>query len=98
MILEDEVPKYRKKSNKTVKKVKHKHIYETCLFLDLKSNYYYKGNYCTICGKIENWGMETKQNDRGLYQMLSQDELKQKYKDCKVKEITNIAKVKYVAL
>lgn len=98
MILEDEIPRYRKKVNKTIKKVKHKHIYETCLLYDTKSEYYYKGDYCTICGKIGNWGIETKKSDNGVSVTLSQDELKQKYKDCKVKEITNIAKVKYVPL
>lgn len=98
LIPENEIPKYKKKSNKTIKKVKHKHIYETCLLYDIKSTYYYKGAYCTICGKIGNWGMETKQNDSGLVQMLSQDELKQKYKGCKVKEVINISKVKYVSI
>ena len=95
---ENEIPKYRKKINKTIKKAKHKHIYEICLLYDIKSKYYYKGSYCIICGKIGNFGMETKRNDMGLIQMLSQDELKQKYKDCKVKEVTNIRKVKYVSL
>ena len=95
---ENEIPKYRKKINKTIKKAKHKHIYEICLLYDIKSKYYYKGSYCIICGKIGNFGMETKRNDMGLIQMLSQDELKQKYKDCKVKEVTNISKVKYVSL
>lgn len=84
--------------NKTIKKSKHKHIYETCLLYDMKLKYYYKGEYCSICGKIGSWGMETKRNDMGLIQVLSQEELRQKYKDCKVKEIINIAKVKYVSL
>lgn len=98
LISENEIPKYRKKMNKTITKSKHKHIYEACLLYDMKSKYYYKGEYCSICGKIGNWGIETKRNDMGLIQMLSQEELKQKYKDCQVKEIINIAKVKYVSL
>lgn len=98
LISENEIPKYKKKINQSIKKSKHKHIYETCLFYDMKSKYYYKGSYCIVCGKIGNWGMETKRNDMGLIQMLSQEELKQKYEDCKVKEIVNIGKVKYVSL
>lgn len=98
MDFENEIPKHRKKINKTIKKSKHKHIYKICLLYDTKSKYYYKGSYCTVCGKIGNWGMETKRNEMGSIQMLSQEELKQKYKDCEIKEITNISKVKYVQL
>ena len=98
LISENEIPKYRKKVKKTIRKAKHKHIYEICLFYDIKSNYYYKGSYCIVCGKIGNFGMETRLNDMGLIQMLSQEELKQKYKGCKVKEVINIGKVKYVSL
>lgn len=93
---ENEIPKHRKKINKTVKKSKHKHEYEICLLYDLSTKYYYKGDYCTVCGKIGNWGTETKETDMGFKQLLTQEELKQKYRDCKVKEVVSIYKAKYV--
>lgn len=96
LISDNETPKYKKKINKTVKKSKHKHTYEICLFYDMKSKYYYKGHYCTVCGKIGNFGIGTERNDAGHIQMLSQDKLKQKYKGCKVKTVTNIVKTKYI--
>lgn len=66
MYEDDEVGKYRKKSNKNPpKKSKHKHHYESCVF-----GYYAKkftkergfenqyetsiGTYCPVCGKIGN--------------------------------------------
>ena len=60
----DDIPKYRKKSQKTPpKKTKHKHVYEPCI-IEMPHDFWRKPherdgvmrpcfyNYCTVCGKI----------------------------------------------
>lgn len=94
--IENKAFNHKKKTNKSVKKSKHKHIYEVCLFYDAKSKYYYRGSYCTVCGKVCNWGMDTVDIGEGRLRVLTQDELKKKYKNSKIINVHNISKVKNV--
>lgn len=97
MYINDEIPKYKKKSNKTVKKSKHKHLYKECLILDKSSGGYSKASYCTVCGKIGDIGViETVKISNRLSRVLSQEELLDMYKDLEIKEVESIIKDKVV--
>lgn len=97
--IENEVPKYKKKSQKTVKKSKHKHTYKECLILDKKLNLHMIGEYCIICGKIGNVKLsESEKMENGYFRMLTQRELLEKHKDLELKEIESIFKNSHVAL
>ena len=43
---ENEIPKYKKKKNKTVKKSNHKHEYKECLVYVSDINGYFLCEYC----------------------------------------------------
>lgn len=97
--IKDEVPKYKKKVKKTVKKSKHKHIYKDCLFFVRSSNTYRKGEYCEVCGKIGDFNLlEGVKLDNRFSRMLSQEEILEKYKDLEIKEVGDLIKDKNVAI
>ena len=97
MYTNDEIPKYKKKAIKTVKKSKHKHIYKDCLIHDANSRMYHKSSYCSICGKIGDFGIiETEKVSGRLSRVLSQDELLERYKDLEIKEVCDIVKTKVI--
>lgn len=69
--MDEEVGKYRKKTESNVsksnRKAFHKHQYEPCLLEEYEGGHFpnrlFKGSYCTICGKIENvWFMDEPEN------------------------------------
>lgn len=51
---ENEIPKYKKKKNKTVKKSNHKHEYKECLVHVSDINGYFLCKYCVECNKVGN--------------------------------------------
>ena len=70
MIVTDDIPKYRKKSQaKPPKKADHKHLRETCI-LEIPADWYKKPHersgkttphfyaYCPICGKVLGYNPE----------------------------------------
>lgn len=97
--LNDEIPKLRKKKESTTSKSKdkskHKHIYVDCLFLDDKN--IHKGAYCTICGKIKQFDFRDhlERSENG-WQMLSNDEILEKYSELEKISIENYFKQKYI--
>lgn len=96
---ENEIPKYKKKSNKTTKKSNHRHDYIDCLLLDKSSNHYHASQYCSICGKIgETKFLESEETPEGYHHILSDSEIVEKYKDYEIKEVEEIFKDRYVAL
>lgn len=82
---DNEVPKHIKKKESSVskseKKSKHKHEYVDCLLIE-KDNSPHKATYCKICGKIGDLNFfESEKCEDGLYRMLHDDEVFEKYKD-----------------
>lgn len=52
-MLEDEVPRYRKKAKSHAPtKSDHKHTYAPCVVQYPGSHYWSTGSYCAVCGKI----------------------------------------------
>ena len=95
----DEIPKYKKKSNKkTVSKSKHKHIYKDCLLKEDRTNSLLLSKYCTICGKVGDIEFFVSERIEGTkyYRVLSDKELLEKYSDYEVKEIDDIFKTKKI--
>lgn len=81
--MEIDIPKYRKKTKKTVKKSNHKHNYEKCLIY--MWNNVHNGERCSICGKINNIKIfETELYAENLLRMLSSLEILEKYKYLKI--------------
>ena len=97
----DEQIKHKKKKPSTVsksnEKSKHKHEYVDCLFI--YDNRPLKGQYCKICGKINNINIfETEPlRDSGLSKMLTKEEVYEKYKDLEQIVISRISD-KYIKL
>jgi hypothetical protein len=93
----DMVPKHRKrKKKKTPKKSDHKHLYKDVLIKRTTSSGedYYSATQCTICGKIgkERW-LEMVKSDSGAgYRSLNNEELLEKYKECKIIDKTKEVK------
>lgn len=97
--INDEIPKYKKKSQKTIKKSNHRHTYKPCLLYDVNRDSHHKSEYCTICGKIgETKFFESAETVNGFSRGLTQEELLQKYKDLEIKDILDLFKDKYVSI
>lgn len=81
--LNGDVPKHKKKAHRSVKKSKHKHLYEICL---VKSITISKGTRCSICGKIGTYSFfEFEDADNGNFRkLLSKDEVLEKFKVLKI--------------
>lgn len=95
--MDSEIPKYKKKSNKTVSKSKHKHEYIGCLLHELKTNRYYLSSYCKYCGKVgRSISLESEKTHNNWRILLSQEELLNKYKHLEIKSIDNIFKNNYI--
>jgi len=94
MNINNEIPKYRKKSKSTNKaKSDHKHEYTDCLLFDGKSHW--KGTYCKICGKIGDRKWETEPielHGKMFHRLLHNEELVLKYKDLNVFNINSDGK------
>lgn len=86
-VLEDDIPKHRKKkessTSKSNSKSKHKHDYfKECLLITGENKQPHHATYCSICGKIENVKFfETVREDGDYYRVLDADEVYEKYKD-----------------
>lgn len=94
---DNEIPKYKKKSTKTVKKSKHKHTYKNCLIYDKNLKQHFVGEYCTVCNKIGSFKMsDTASHGNNYSRILSEEELVEKYKDYEVREVNDIFKDKEV--
>lgn len=98
----NEVPKHIKKKQSSVSKSKakskHKHEYIDCLLIDMSRNSPQKATYCKICGKINKVKfLEADRCDDGLYRVLNDDEIFEKYKDLEKVYVNDIWQ-KYVAL
>ena len=88
----DEIPKYKKKKNKTVKKSNHKHEYKQCLLYVDEIEEWVLADYCIECKKRYNMDVisekvEVSNFERGL---TKQEKLK-KYKNLTVKSVRKIS-------
>lgn len=82
----DEIPKYRKRKKKTVKKSDHKHKYDKEVLIETNNmlgKYYYWATICSICGKIGKAKYIETQNIKGekTQRFLRQEEILKKYKN-----------------
>lgn len=98
---DNDIPKHIKKKESSVSKSKakskHKHEYVDCLLVE-ENGYPRKGTYCKICGKINKVKfLEADRCDDGLYRVLNDDEIFEKYKDLEKVYVNDIWQ-KYVAL
>ena len=98
--MEDAV-KYKKRMwsnlSSAAKKSKHKHTYVPCMFsyywihpaTGKRYTKYAKGEYCSICGKVNNvvFGETEKIPDSKMYRQLSDDEFYARHKDLPVMHI-----------
>lgn len=92
-IEKNEIPKYKKKSNKSVAKSKHKHDYVECILHDENNNVYMHSEYCSICDKIgETKIFETEANDKGRSVIISNERLLEKYSHLEVLKIRDYLK------
>lgn len=92
-MIENEIPKYRKKklssTSKSSIKSKHKHEYVECLLIH--NNYPHRGTYCKICGKIGDLHFfEAEKREDGLYRQLDYDEVYEKYNNLEKIEVEDI--------
>lgn len=105
-MLENEIPKYQKKSSSSVSasklKSKHKHEYKEVLFHYNKNqkDYYKRGEYCIICGKL---GVvhhfETKHiPNTNIGVMLTYEEVKETYSHLELKEFELEVRSGYVPI
>lgn len=80
----DEIPKHRRRKNKSAKKSDHKHIYKD--ILAKHDGRYVREERCEICGKT---GLiryfESERTESGNYRVLTSEEILEKYKDLEMK-------------
>lgn len=98
-IIENEIPKHRKKTESSVSKSKskskHKHVYVDCLLIH--NNHPHKATYCKLCGKIGDLHFFECEHINGLYRQLDYDEVFEKYKDLEQIEVGDIFQ-KYIPI
>lgn len=106
--MDNEIGKYIKKkesnTSKAGKKAKHKHIYKDCILINVGRPYMpnknvFLGNYCEICGKVDNWRMVWDVERNGPYEVFSRltdEQIKEQYKHLPQFEVDNICKVEKV--
>ena len=84
MLLNEEIPRHRKKrassTSKSLGKSKHRHTFKDCLFIVDDMTLLYKGKYCTECGKIGDFGLETGITEKGNHYLLTAEEVLEKHK------------------
>ena len=83
-MIENEIPKHRKKKQSSISKSstksKHKHEYKEVLLIH--NNRPHWATVCKICGKIGDLHFyETERTEQGYYKSLDTDEVYEKYKD-----------------
>lgn len=98
-MIENEIPKYRKKRNSSTSasksKSSHRHEYSPCLLMEKGRPH--RAEYCGICGKINNLQFFECVPQNGLQRMLQDDEILEKYKDLPKFEVDSIWE-KYVPI
>ena len=96
--LENDIPKYKKKTKSNCSKSKsksdYKHQNKDCLLI-VDSNPYF-ASYCTVCGKIRRWDY-CQEKCEGGYRELLKEEVYSKYKDLEQIAVKDLF-VKYVPL
>ena len=91
-IYDDEIPKYKKKKNKTVKKSNHKHEYKQCLLYVDEIDDYVLADYCISCNKVGNiYVISEKIEGSNLERGLTKKEKLKKYKKLTVKRIKKLS-------
>ena len=84
-MIENEIPKHRKKkqssTSKSSTKSKHKHEYKECLLIH--NGHPHRATYCEICGKIDNLFLfeSEKVEGKSYSRILDDDEIYEKYKN-----------------
>lgn len=88
----DEIPKYKKKKNKTVKKSNHKHEYKQCLLYVDEMDDYVLADYCISCNKVGNiYVISEKIEGSNLERGLTKKEKLNKYKNLSVKRVKKLS-------
>lgn len=90
---ENEIPKYKKKKNKTVKKSGHKHEYKECLVYVDEVNGYFLCEYCVKCNKVKGVKLVSTEDEElgnGHLRLMSNKEILKKYKDLPMRRIKNL--------
>ena len=90
---ENEIPKYKKKKNKTVKKSSHKHEYKECLVYINEVNGYYLCEYCVKCNKVKGVKLVSEKDEKlgeGYSRLLSNKEMLKKYKNLPIRRMNNL--------
>ena len=88
----DEIPKYKKKKNKTVKKSNHKHEYKQCLHYVDEIEDYVLADYCNNCNKIYNmYVISEKVEGSNFERGLTKQEKLKKYKNLTVKRVGKLS-------
>lgn len=90
---ENEIPKYKKKKNKTVKKSSHKHEYKECLVYVDEVNGYFLCEYCVKCNKVKGVTLiseKDKELGEGHLRLMSNKDILKKYKNLPMRRIKNL--------
>lgn len=90
---ENEIPKYKKKKNKTVKKSGHKHEYKECLVYVSDINGYFLCKYCVECNKVGNVTMITEKDEElgeWYLQPMSNKEILKEYKNLPMRRMKSL--------
>lgn len=90
---ENEIPKYKKKKNKTVKKSSHKHEYKECLVYVDEINGYFLCEYCIKCNKVKEVKLISKKDeekDEWHLRLMSNKEILKKYKNLPIRRMNNL--------
>ena len=91
-IYDDEIPKYKKKKNKTVKKSNHKHEYKQCLLYVDEIDDYVLADYCISCNKVGNiYVISEKIEGSSFERGLTKKEKLNKYKNLTVKRVKKLS-------
>ena len=90
---ENEIPKYKKKKNKTIKKSSHKHEYKECLVYVDEVIGYFLCEYCVKCNKVKEVKLVSTEDEElgsGHLRLLSNKEMLKKYKDLPMRRIKKL--------
>ena len=90
---ENEIPKYKKKKNKTVKKSSHKHEYKECLVYVDEMNSYCLCEYCVKCNKVKGVKLISEKDEElgsGHLRLMSNKDILKKYKNLPMRRIKNL--------
>lgn len=90
---ENEIPKYKKKKNKTVKKSGHKHEYKECLVYVNEINGYCLCEYCVECNKVKEVKLISKKDeekDEWHLKLMSNKEILKKYKNLPMRRMKSL--------